>query len=324
MPSVTINREVAVHFWPVERNAPSITCSTARSMSASSRTTAAFLPPISACTGTPRAAAAAAIRRPMPVDPVKVMASMSRWPTIAVADVRTADEQVEHTGGQSRVGQRLREPNRQQRHRAGGLPHHGVAVDQRGRDLPGRDRDREVERGDDADDADRLAGHQDLLAGAGRGEDLAGLAVALVAVVAQDLRGAAHLADRLRPSSCLPRRPAPAPRLRRCAPPRLPRPAAPRRAGGSVWRAHDAARRRPRRRRRRHRRSPAVRAFGHDRARPGGIDAAQQRRRCRRANGRQRGVRSGRMWSSVGHQRNAAWPVRALPMDSRCISEVPS
>ena len=48
MPSVTINREVAVHFWPVERNAPSITCSSARSMSASSRTTAAFLPPISA------------------------------------------------------------------------------------------------------------------------------------------------------------------------------------------------------------------------------------------------------------------------------------
>ena len=27
MSSVTINREVAVHFWPVDRNAPSITCS---------------------------------------------------------------------------------------------------------------------------------------------------------------------------------------------------------------------------------------------------------------------------------------------------------
>ena len=44
MPSVSTNREAAVHFWPVLRNAPSITCSTARSKSASSSTTAAFLP----------------------------------------------------------------------------------------------------------------------------------------------------------------------------------------------------------------------------------------------------------------------------------------
>ena len=46
---------------------------------------------------------------------------------------------------------------------------------------------------------DRLAGHQDLLAGARRGEDLTGLAVALGAVVAQDLRGPADLADTFGP-----------------------------------------------------------------------------------------------------------------------------
>ena len=222
-------------------------------MSASSRTTAAFLPPISACTGTPRAAAAAAIRRPIAGgsgerDGVDAAVAHDR-----IADVRTADEQVEHPGRQARVGQRLRESDGEQRHRAGRLPHHGVAVDQRGRDLPGRDRDREVERGDHTDDTDRLAGHQDLLAGTGRGEDLAGLAVALVAVVAQDLRGAAYLADTLGLRSCLPRRPAPAPRLRRCAPPRPRRRAVPRRAGGSVCAPTSTALRRPRRRRRRRR-----------------------------------------------------------------------
>ncbi|SHU73441.1 Uncharacterised protein [Mycobacteroides abscessus subsp. abscessus] len=75
MPSVSTSRDVAVHFCPVERKAPSSTCSTARSTSASSRTTAAFLPPISAWTGMPRAAPAAAIRRPTPVEPVNVRAS---------------------------------------------------------------------------------------------------------------------------------------------------------------------------------------------------------------------------------------------------------
>ncbi len=149
IPSVTINREVAVHFWPVDRNAPSITCSSARSTSASSRTTAAFLPPISACTGTPRAAAAAAIRRPTPVDPVKVIGVDA----VVVDDARRRSsaspiEQVEHPGRQAGVGQRLGQPNRQQRNGARRLPHHGVAVDQCGRDLPRRNRDREVERGD--------------------------------------------------------------------------------------------------------------------------------------------------------------------------------
>jgi hypothetical protein len=81
----------------------------------------------------------------------------------AVAEVRPADEQVEDTGGQTRAGERVREPHRQQRHRAGRLPHHGVAVDQGRGDLPGRDRDREVERGDDANDPDRFTRHQDLL-----------------------------------------------------------------------------------------------------------------------------------------------------------------
>ena len=122
---------------------------------------------------------------------------MSLWPTIASPMCEPPMSRLSTPAGRPGVGQRLGEPNRQQRNGACGLPHDGVAVHQRGRDLPRRDRDREVERSDDADYADRLAGHQNLLAGAGRSEDLAGLSVALVAVVAQDLRGAAHLADPL-------------------------------------------------------------------------------------------------------------------------------
>ncbi len=46
------------------------------------------------------------------------------------------------------------------RHQVGRLDHHRVAVAERRRDLPGGNGDREVPRRDDADDADRLAGHR--------------------------------------------------------------------------------------------------------------------------------------------------------------------
>ncbi len=246
MPSVTINREVAVHFWPVERNAPNMTCSSASSMSASSRTIAAFLPPISACTGTPRRGGG---RRDAPSDAGGSGEGDGVHAFVvdqAVAEVRTADEQVEDTGGQTRAGERVREPHRQQRHRAGRLPHHGVAVDQGRGDLPCRDRDREVERGDDADDPDRFARHQDLLAGPRRGEDLSGLAVAFVAVVAQDLGGATHFADAFGLRLAFLGGQLETPRGWRCAPPRRPRPSARHRADGSAWQPTPPGRRRRR------------------------------------------------------------------------------
>lgn len=45
------------------------------------RTIAGFLPPISACAGTPRAAAATAIARPTPVEPVEVIPFSPGWST---------------------------------------------------------------------------------------------------------------------------------------------------------------------------------------------------------------------------------------------------
>jgi hypothetical protein len=56
----------------------------------------------------------------------------------------------------------------------GRLEDDGVAVGQRRRDLPRRDRDREIPRRDDADDADRLARDLDVDAGTHLGNLLAG------------------------------------------------------------------------------------------------------------------------------------------------------
>ena len=53
-------------------------------------------------------------------------------------------------------------------HEIGRLEHDRVAVGERRRDLPGGNRDREVPRRDDADDADRLARHLDVDARAAR------------------------------------------------------------------------------------------------------------------------------------------------------------
>ena len=71
-------------------------------------------------------------------------------------------------GGRPARLEDLRERPGAARHEVGGLEHHAVAVGERRRDLPGRDRDREVPRRDHADHAERLA--RDLDVDAGRTE----------------------------------------------------------------------------------------------------------------------------------------------------------
>lgn len=78
-----MSREVAVHFCPVDRNAPRQTCSAAWPRSASASTTEAFLPPISVCTGLPSSPQRAMTARPTSVDPVNDTASTPGWPTMA-------------------------------------------------------------------------------------------------------------------------------------------------------------------------------------------------------------------------------------------------
>ena len=320
-----IKRDVAVHFWPVDRNAPSITCSSARSMSASSRTTAAFLPPISACTGTPRA------RRGSDAPPDSGGAGEGDGLDVVVAhdgiaDRRAADDQIEYPCGQPRVGERLSEPNRQQWDGARGLPHHGVAIDQGGGDLPRRDGDGEVERGDDTNHADGLAGHQDLLSGTRRGEHLAGLPVTFVAVVAQDLRGPSDLTDafglRLSLLGCQLESPGPGVALHQVC------------SGQQYRTALMDGQGRPRRRGLGRGgdggvdvRDAGTAAVCHHDARAGRIHAAQSVAATGRPLTRDE-VPDGLDWGfdrgDARHDRNAAWPVNALPMDSRCISDVPS
>ena len=81
------------------------------------------------------------------------------------------------------------------RHQIGRLEHDRVAVAERRRDLPRRDGDREIPRRDDADDADRLAGHRHVDAGTHARHRLAGQAQASPAKKSKICAGAHRLAD---------------------------------------------------------------------------------------------------------------------------------
>ncbi len=82
---------------------------------------------------------------------------------VAAVDDRVAHlgpgsgDEVDGAGREARLVHELDEQGRAQRRLRGRLEHDGVAGDQRGHHLPARDRDREVPRGDDPGDADRLA-----------------------------------------------------------------------------------------------------------------------------------------------------------------------
>src|SRR6266540_3426029 len=155
-PSCTITRDAAVQRWPDVPNADQRIPSTASSTSASSRTTIAFLPPSSRWTCFSPSAALRITSTPVSHEPVSDRAAA------AVHD-------VEHAGRQSGLREQLDEALTERRCVSGGFEDDGVAADERGRDLPGRDRDREVPRRDRADDADRLPhAHVELVAQLGR------------------------------------------------------------------------------------------------------------------------------------------------------------
>ena len=173
----------------------------ARSRSALGATMAALLPPSSSRARPKRAAISGAICRPIRTEPVAETSatrgsSTSAWPTSRPPSTswwmpgRSAD--VGDGPGQQGVG-----GQRAQRGGLGRLPDHGVAGDQRQGGVPGVDRDREVEGGDDADHAERVPGLGQPVAGAlggdGLAEQLAGLADGQVA----DVDHLLDLAERL-------------------------------------------------------------------------------------------------------------------------------
>ena len=106
-------------------------------------------------------------------------------------------DQVEHAVRQPGATQDVDELPRAARHELRRLEDHGVAVGEGRGDLPGGDRDGEVPRRDDADHAERLAGHRHLESRSDRVDHLTGVAQRLTAVELQDLPGPHHLAARL-------------------------------------------------------------------------------------------------------------------------------
>src|SRR3954454_15792828 len=171
-------RVPAVHTWPDAPQTPIVAAAAAASRSASGKTMNALLPPSSRPTRLTRLAAAAWIAAPVATDPVNEIASTSRastsaapaaspraWTTLKTpggGPARALDA-VEAPGGDPRLERQLGHQHRRHRRLLGGLEHDAVAGGQGARDEAEHE-GRAVPRGDEADDADRLAdlGHREL------------------------------------------------------------------------------------------------------------------------------------------------------------------
>ena len=114
-----------------------------------------------------------------------------------LADPAATEHEVEDPWRDSCVMQDLRQRRRHGRGDVGRLEHHGVAERQRRGGLPCGNRDGEVPRGDEPDDAERLAVGCDIEAGAGGFERLPVAPQRFAREVQQDARRAQGLADAL-------------------------------------------------------------------------------------------------------------------------------
>ena len=146
-------------------------------------------PPSSSCERLPRRPAVSRMPSPTGTEPVNEIA---RTPGCSTSGVPTAEPRPMTTfrtpARQPGVIQRPHDVQAGERRVLRELEHHGVAVDQRRRELPHRDRGREVPRGDQADDADRAVHGVDRPAGDRLLVELADRAERLAGRVAQDLR----------------------------------------------------------------------------------------------------------------------------------------
>ena len=111
--SVTIKRDVAVHFLARRPECAEHHLFESQVEVGVVEDDGRVLPPISACTGTPRAVADAAIRRPTAVGPGEGDGVDAGVVHNRLADRWIADHQVEHTGRKSGVRQCLGEPDGQ-------------------------------------------------------------------------------------------------------------------------------------------------------------------------------------------------------------------
>jgi hypothetical protein len=115
------------------------------------------------------------------------------------ADFRAGtSHEVDRAFRDARLVERFHHAQRTERRQVRRLQHDGIAGDQRGRGLPRRNRNREVPRRDQADDAERTPARLDEHAIALRWRVLAAKPRALAAEVPQDVDRAADFAARFR------------------------------------------------------------------------------------------------------------------------------
>ncbi len=173
----------------------------ARSRSALGVTTQALLPPSSSSARPKRPAITGAISRPIRTDPVADTSatrgsSTRRRPPTRSPSTRWWTPAGAPTSSAARASRASVARARQQR-RLGRLPDHGVAGHQGERGVPGVDRDREVEGGDDADHAQRVPGLHQPVARPLRGHGLAEQLARLTDGEVGDVDHLLHLAERL-------------------------------------------------------------------------------------------------------------------------------
>ena len=170
------------------------------SRSASSRITSGFLPPISSWKRPNRAAIPVATPTPTASGARERDAAYARIVHQPLADhAAGADHQVEHALGHAGARDDLGKGPGARGHELGGLAHDRAPIRQRRRDLPRRDRDREVPWRDDADHPERLTQDVDVDAGADAPDVLPRHAQCLAREEPKDLGRALHLADPLGP-----------------------------------------------------------------------------------------------------------------------------
>ena len=145
------------------------------------------------------ATALAATMRPVETDPVNDIADTSGCVEQRRSDFRAAaHDEVEHTGRQTGVRNDVRQDMGAAGHEIGRLEHDAIAVGERRRDFPGRDRDREIPRRDQRDDADRLARHLDIDPGPHAGDFFARHAQRFAGEERENLPRAHRFADAFR------------------------------------------------------------------------------------------------------------------------------
>ena len=167
-------RLVHTQVWPELRNFEAIAPVTARSMSASSKTTSGALPPSSIDTRFNACAARPASTRPTSVEPVKVILRTAGFSTnssaigpAAPVTMLTTPAGTPALFGELAPGEAGIGGGR------GRLDHRGAAGGERRAELAADHRRREVPRRDRRDDADRLLDHHDATIGPGRRDGVA-------------------------------------------------------------------------------------------------------------------------------------------------------